>query len=150
MGDSSSLPAWVNLIWMSVSFVTLMGAAVWTFGFFYPYLKQMRQMQFEALKLGRESTKVLESMNQEIKPMVDKIHSNLDRAETMLSRFDKEDTFTKLESHMEAIRLRIEKDTEPIKRKQRKLAADMEEMKEEIKDRIAAEGVEDMLGGTHR
>ena len=104
MGDSSSLPAWLNLIWMSLSFLTLMGAAVWTFAFFYPYLKQMRQMQFEALKLGRESTKVLEGLNDEIKPMVDKIHRSLDRAETIVDDFEKTDVFLRVENHLESIR----------------------------------------------
>lgn len=120
MGDSSSLPAWLNLIWMSLSFVTLMGAAIWTFAFFYPYLKQMRKMQFEALKLGRESTKVLEGLNDEIKPMVDKIHRGLDRAEKMVDDLEKKDVVNRVESHLESIRDSIEERTRtlPVIRRQ--------------------------------
>ena len=114
MGDSSSLPAWLNLIWMSLSFLTLMGAAIWTFAFFYPYLKQMRTMQFEALKLGRESTKVLEGLNDEIKPTVDKIHRSLDRAENLFSDFEKRDIFNRVENHLESIRQNIEERSKPL------------------------------------
>lgn len=114
MGDSSSLPAWLNLIWMSISFITLIGAAVWTFVFFYPYLKQMKQMQFEALKLGRESTKVLEGLNEEITPLVDKIHSSLDRAERMVGELEEKDLFNRVETHLESIRLNIEEKSKPL------------------------------------
>ncbi len=114
MGDSSSLPAWLNLIWMSLSFVTLMGAAIWTFAFFYPYLKQMRQMQFEALKLGRESTKVLEGLNNEIKPTIEKINGSLDRVDKLALDFEEKDIFNRVESHLESIRENIEVRTTPL------------------------------------
>ncbi len=114
MGDSSSLPAWLNLIWMSLSFLTLMGAAIWTFCFFYPYLKQMRMMQFEALKLGRESTKVLEGLNNEIKPTIEKINRSLDRAESLVEEFEEKDIFNRVESHLESIRSNIEEKSKPL------------------------------------
>ncbi len=119
MGESSSLPPWLNMIWMSISFITLIGAGIWTFVFFYPYLKQVRAMQFEALKLGRESTKVLEELHGQIKPLVDKIDRNVGRVDELFGKLEEKDVFGKLEEHMGVIRNRIEKDTEPIKRKPR-------------------------------
>ncbi len=88
MGESSSLPPWLNMIWMSISFITLIGAGIWTFVFFYPYLKQVRAMQFEALKLGRESTKVLEELHGQIKPLVDKIDRNVGRVDELFGKLE--------------------------------------------------------------
>jgi hypothetical protein len=114
MGQVSALPQWVNLIWMSLSMVTLVGAGIWTIFIFYPYLKAMKEMQIEALKLGRESTRILEGMNDEISPMVDKFHKSLDRADAMVSKVEKKDIFGRVENHLESIRLNIEERSKPL------------------------------------
>ena len=88
MGQVSSLPQWVNIVWMSISMITLVGAGVWTIFIFYPYLKAMKTMQIEALKLGRDSTKILEGMNDELRPMVDKIDTTLSKADVLLDQAD--------------------------------------------------------------
>jgi len=114
MGQASALPQWLNLIWMSLSMVTLVGAGIWTIFIFYPYLKVMKEMQIEALKLGKESTKVLQGLNEEIKPMVDKIHSNLDRAESMFDKVEEREIFDKVEEHLHSIRDAVEEKTRPL------------------------------------
>ena len=86
MGQASALPQWLNLIWMSLSMITLVGAGIWTIFIFYPYLKVMKEMQIEALKMGRESTDILEGMNKEMKPMIDKIDHTLSSADDLLNQ----------------------------------------------------------------
>ena len=64
--------------------------------------------------LGRESTKVLEGLNDEIKPMVDKIHRSLDRADSMVDDFEKKDIFNRVENHLESIRANIDERSKPL------------------------------------
>ena len=46
----------------------------------------MKEMQIEALKMGRESTDILEGMNKEMKPMIDKIDHTLSSADDLLNQ----------------------------------------------------------------
>ena len=70
MGDASVLPVWLNLIWMSLSALTLVGALIWTLFIFWPYLKVTKKMQIESLKLGKESNDALQKMQGEFIPVL--------------------------------------------------------------------------------
>ena len=70
MGDASVLPVWLNLIWMSLSALTLIGALIWTLFIFWPYLKVTKAMQIESLKLGKESNDALQKMQGEFIPVL--------------------------------------------------------------------------------
>jgi len=94
--------------------VTLVGAGIWTIFIFYPYLRVMKEMQIEALLLGKESTQILKGLNDEIKPTIDKIIHSLDRAESLVDDFEKRDVFNRVENHLENIRANIEVRTQPL------------------------------------
>ncbi len=70
MGDASVLPVWLNLIWMSLSAITLIGALIWTLLIFWPYLKVTKAMQIESLNLGKESNDALQKMQEEFVPVL--------------------------------------------------------------------------------
>lgn len=99
MGTASSLPWWVNAIWMSISALTLIGGIIWIVIIFWPYLRETKQMQIEGLKLTRDSVDNLERM--------------IDRAEKIANRM--EEVFT--EEQVEKLNIllnRAVKRTEPL------------------------------------
>tara|TARA_Y100000034_G_scaffold100998_1_gene124947 strand:- start:233 stop:727 length:495 start_codon:yes stop_codon:yes gene_type:complete len=77
MGDASVLPFWANVIWMSLSGVTLLGACIWTVFIFWPYLKETKQMQIESLKLGKESNDALQKMQGEFIPVLKDLEESI-------------------------------------------------------------------------
>lgn len=114
MGQATSLPLWANVLWMSLSWATLTGAAIWTLCIFWPILREGRRMQIEALRLGRVSTDALADLQRELKSVVADVKRVTERTERLLDRMEREDTFKRVEAHIAAIRSRIERDTNPL------------------------------------
>lgn len=104
MGQAGSLPASLNLIWMCISAITLIGGIFWIVVIFWPLLKEQKQIALRGLSLMEES-------NASIQKTVSQIEEALKDVDIK--------KFQKLEVHMEAIRNKIERNVATVKPKRR-------------------------------
>lgn len=67
---TSSLPLWVQYVWAISGSCALILAILWTGFIMWPYLRRTEAKMNESLKLGRETTKVIEEVHKELKPII--------------------------------------------------------------------------------
>lgn len=103
-----ALPVWVNLIWMSISAITLIGAIIWTIFIFWPYLRETKKMQLEGLNLAKKSSDDIGELIRKLDPMVEKAKETADRIGEIADRFDQklsDDFLGRVEDAMDSITL---------------------------------------------
>ena len=116
MGETS-LPMELELIWMSISAVTLMLAIIWTLVIFWPYLKKTKAIAIESLQLGKQSADHLATLQEKINPLVADTRETIDRINELVSEAREvglSDLAKKLEEHISIIREGVERNTKPI------------------------------------
>lgn len=125
MGQASGLPVWVNLVWMSISGITLFGGVIWIVFIFWPYLRETKKMQIEGLDLGRQSNNTLADLVRKVDPVIEKIERTAERVEDTIKKFEKHDLnkfekaiqeapsrLKEMAGYMKDIRDRVHRDTE--------------------------------------
>jgi ribosomal protein L30/L7E len=133
MVNEMFLPDWLRFMWALMGGVILpIGALAWALVFTFLFLIPMKRMQVEALRLGRQTTTVLEELEKEIKPIINDVKTTAEKVGRMVDKFEKHDLekvqgainkvaaalddgiLEKAEGHLAAIRKRIERDTTPL------------------------------------
>lgn len=62
MGQAENLPVWLNAVWMTCSFLTFMGGAVWLVVIFWPALRLQIKLLQENTRLNHESRESFERL----------------------------------------------------------------------------------------